>query len=149
MKKSFFAFFLLAQFKMFGQNIESVSLGKYLALDEIAAIAAFDKEYAGKLIEKVDLNEINSFYENQKFQFVKNLLEKYQVKPTRFLEGMNRNYTFVCGVGLKRTKDLSPSCKSALAYEENTNSKTKIEIAQLCLAKGEKATSAELESCLY
>jgi ankyrin repeat protein len=102
--------------------------------------------YPNTIITAID-NVYNLFY-NRKFDVLKHLITKFEVKPTAdYLVNLN-TYDFVCGVGLKRKKDYSPACVPVKVYETNKESERKIALAQLIIDKGVKASSNALNSCI-
>jgi Ankyrin repeats (3 copies) len=114
--------------------------------DEQAVIKELDSLYPNTIITAID-NVYNLFY-NRKFDVLKHLITKFEVKPTAdYLVNLN-TYDFVCGVGLKRKKDYSPACVPVKVYETNKESERKIALAQLIIDKGVKASSNALNSCI-
>jgi hypothetical protein len=114
--------------------------------DEQAVIKELDSLYPNTIITAID-NVYTLFY-HRKFDVLKHLITKFEVKPTAdYLVNLN-TYDFVCGVGLKRKKDYSPACVPAKVYETNKESERKIILAQLILDKGIKANSNALNSCI-
>jgi hypothetical protein len=127
--------------------IPVINLDSYAKIeDEQSVIKTLDSLYPNTIITAID-NVYTLFY-NRKFDVLKHLIAKFEVKPTAdYLVNLN-TYDFVCGVGLKRKKDYSPACVPAKVYETNRESERKIGLANLIIDKGIKANSDALNSCI-
>jgi ankyrin repeat protein len=150
MKKILIAILIFNYINLIGQNaeapLENVDISTYCYGDETKAIEAFDAEYNGKTIQTI--SEPASLFSNKRYRFVKNLLVKHKVKPVNFLDVINAS-NWICGVGLKRVKDVSTACKQSLVYVENEESKIKMELAELIINQGEKPSIDAFRGCVY
>jgi hypothetical protein len=127
--------------------IPSVNLDKYSSYaSEDLAIKEIDSLYPDTIIEKIE-NSKDLLY-NRKFTLVYHLIDQYGVIPgIDYLYNLNQ-YDFVCGVGLKRSKVVSPACLQPKVYVENPESENKVKLAALILKKGVKADLRSVKACI-
>ena len=127
-------------------NLPSINLDKYINMPEDVAIKEIDGLYPNTSFTAIE-NVSNILY-NRRFNLVYHLIDKYNVKPTvDYLYDLNK-YDFVCGVGLKRTKDVSPTCKQPKVFQDNQDSDAKVKLAGLILSKGIRADFLSAQRCV-
>lgn len=129
------------------KTLPSINLDKYLSnSSEEAAIKEIDGLYANTRFNSIE-NIENVLY-NRKFNLVYHLIQSYGVTPdVNYLYHLNK-YDFVCGVGLKRTKDVSPACAQPRVYQTNPDSENKVKLAGLILQKGVQADYLSVARCI-
>lgn len=127
--------------------VPSIDLDKYLSYpSEAAAIREIDSLYPNTIIEKIE-NPQKALYE-RKFELVYHLIEQFEVKAgVDYLHNLNQ-YNFVCGVGLKRSKVVSPACLQPITYVANIESDNKVKLANLILTRGVKADFISVSMCV-
>jgi hypothetical protein len=127
--------------------ITSINLDKYLSYQsEELAIREIDSLYSNTIFTKIENSQGLLF--NRKFNLIYHLIDKYEVKPgIDYLYDLNK-YDFVCGVGLKRSKAVSPACLQPRVYVTNLESENKVKLAALILTKGIKADFESVKGCI-
>jgi Ankyrin repeat len=127
--------------------LPSLNIDKYISYpSEEAAIREIDSLYPNTVIGQIE-NPQNALL-NGKFELVYHLLNKYEVMPgLDYLHNLNK-YDFVCGVGLKRTKDVSPACAQPKVYLPNPTSDSKAKLARMVLSRGVKADYNSVSMCV-
>jgi Ankyrin repeats (3 copies) len=127
--------------------LPSINLDKYLAYpSEEIAIHEIDSLYPNTIITQIENCE-NVLY-SRKFDLVYHLIDKFETTPTiDYLYNLNK-FDFVCGVGLKRTKVVSPACVQPKIYATNIESEKKVKLATLILTKGIKTDLLAVNRCV-
>lgn len=150
MKKHLLIFLLLIANFVSAQNtkqsIPVLNAYEFADMDEKTAISELKKKYPNTTFDSVD--GLYNYFFKTKFDFIKELLISYGVKPQGFLQNLNAS-EFVCGVGLKPKKDNSPACGEVIPYQSNPVSEKKVELARIIMEKGEMPDDKALELCVY
>jgi hypothetical protein len=126
--------------------VASINLDKYITTNDATAFQEIDSTYKNSQI--INIENVEKLMTNRKFDLIRYIVEKYEATPDiNYLYYLN-TYNFVCGVGLKRTKTVSPACAEAKNYETNKESEAKVKLAEAILKKGVKADFLAVERCI-
>ena len=142
----FLSLSLLSKSNAQKKELPSINLDKYITVDDATAISELDNTYPNTVIGSIE--NFEKLLYSRKFNLVAHVIEKFGVKPTQdYLRSLNQ-YNFVCGVGLKRTKDVSPACLQPKVYTTNPDSENKVKLATLILSKGVTADYYAASGCI-